>query len=215
VLFQDSTNRKSMREAEAAAVAGKGEQAIAEWLRSIGGKVQMRGGHVAEVSLKSTSITDRELAVLAGFPQLVDLSLRDTEVSEIGLSHLASIRSLEKLDLGYTLLGDGALAKLAPLEGCRVSWAVLIEGPGLAAIEGLGGLRSESRELALEECGLAAHGKLAGLRAFPSAIQMLPTRACPIWPASRDCGGSICGVWISPTRAWGNCPGSCSSRHWI
>src|SRR5689334_2518626 len=61
VLFQDSSNRESKRPTEAASVAGKGEQAIAEWLRSIGGKVQMSGGHVAGVSLKSTSITDREL----------------------------------------------------------------------------------------------------------------------------------------------------------
>src|SRR6185295_16851439 len=79
VLFQDNSNRKSARDTEAAAVAGKGEQAIADWLRSIGGKAQMRNGHVTEVSLKSTSITDGELSVLAALPHLVELNLRDTE----------------------------------------------------------------------------------------------------------------------------------------
>jgi len=54
VLFQDASNRESRRETEEASVAGKGEQAIAAWLRSIGGKVQMSGGHGAGVSLKST-----------------------------------------------------------------------------------------------------------------------------------------------------------------
>ena len=42
VQFQDSSNRKPARGTEVAAVSGKGEQAIADWLRSIGGKVQMQ-----------------------------------------------------------------------------------------------------------------------------------------------------------------------------
>src|SRR5439155_5616842 len=103
---QDSSNRESNRGTEVAAIAGKGEQAIAEWLRSIGGKVQMKGGHVVTLSLKSTSVTDRELAVLTKLPELADLNLRDTEISEIGLAHIASIPSLRKLDIGYTLLSD-------------------------------------------------------------------------------------------------------------
>src|SRR5260370_12691318 len=78
VLFQDSSNRESKRPTEAASVAGKGEQAIAEWLRSIGGKVQISDGHVSAVSLKSTSITDLELPILAELRQLADLNLRYT-----------------------------------------------------------------------------------------------------------------------------------------
>src|SRR6185295_9228213 len=103
VFFQDSSNREARRGTEVASVAGKGEPAIAEWLRSIGGKVQMKDGHVVTLSLKSTSITDRELVVLAKLPQLLDLNLRDTEISEIGVAHVASIASLRKLDMGYTL----------------------------------------------------------------------------------------------------------------
>src|SRR5258708_4513224 len=64
VMFLDSSNREVKRKTDAEAVAGNGEQAIAEWLRSIGGKVQMADGHVVGVSLKSTSITDREVAIL-------------------------------------------------------------------------------------------------------------------------------------------------------
>ena len=46
VEFQDSSNRPSKPQADAAAVRGKGEDAIADWLRSIGGKVTVRNGHV-------------------------------------------------------------------------------------------------------------------------------------------------------------------------
>src|SRR6266404_877952 len=52
VFFQDSSNRESSRKAEVESVADKGEQAIAEWLRSIGAKVQMKEGHVVALSLK-------------------------------------------------------------------------------------------------------------------------------------------------------------------
>ena len=65
-----------MRKVQAAAVANKGEAAIAEWLKSIGGKVEMANGHVTSVSMKSTSITDRELSILTKLPQLTDLNLR-------------------------------------------------------------------------------------------------------------------------------------------
>ncbi len=68
VNFQASSNGEVKRTTSADAVAGKGEPAIAEWLRSIGGTVQMQDGHVAGVSLKSTSITDRELEILSKLP---------------------------------------------------------------------------------------------------------------------------------------------------
>ena len=61
-------------------------------LRSVGGKVQMSEGHIAAVSLKSTSITDRELEILARLPRLEDLDLRNTEISEIGTPTSSSTR---------------------------------------------------------------------------------------------------------------------------
>ena len=47
--------------------------AVAEWLRAIGGKVQMTDGTITAVSLNGTSITDREFVVLTKLPQLKDL----------------------------------------------------------------------------------------------------------------------------------------------
>ncbi len=112
VMFQASSNGEVKRATSAESVAAKGEPAIAEWLRSIGGTVEMHDGHVTGVSLKSTSITDRELEILSKLPQLAELNLRNTEISEVGAAHLSSILSLQKLDLGYTLLSDSALAQV-------------------------------------------------------------------------------------------------------
>jgi hypothetical protein len=63
VMFQDSSTGVVKRTMSAESVASKGEPAIAEWLRSIGGKVEMHDGHVTAVNLKSTTITDRELEI--------------------------------------------------------------------------------------------------------------------------------------------------------
>src|SRR5262249_28843168 len=116
IMFQDSSTHELKRPPGAAAAAAQqGEAGIAGWLRSIGGTLQMRDGHVAAVSLKSTSVTDRELEILAKLPQLAELNLRDTEISDVGAAHLSSIHSLQKLDLGFTLLSDSSLARLTPL----------------------------------------------------------------------------------------------------
>ena len=101
------------------AVTGKGETAIGKWLSAIGASVRMREGHAVAVGLTSTSITDRELALLKELPQLEELSLRDTEVSDLGVVHLARLRALKKLDLSSTTLADSALAHLKSLTACR------------------------------------------------------------------------------------------------
>src|SRR6185295_6058857 len=101
VLVDDPSNRTSTRAVEAASVKGKGEETVAKWLRSIGAQVQLRDGHATAVSLASTSITDREVAILQELPQLEELSLRDTEISDLGAADLTRIRTLPKVDLRH------------------------------------------------------------------------------------------------------------------
>src|SRR5262245_61651949 len=60
VLFDNVSNRTSTRAADVTSVAGKGEDAAAAWLRSIGAQVRLRDGRAVGVSLDSTSITDRK-----------------------------------------------------------------------------------------------------------------------------------------------------------
>ena len=166
VLMQESSGAAPKRTKEASTAANQGEPAIAEWLQSIGGKVQMTAGHVTSVSLATTSIEDAELAILSKLPQLADLNLQHTEVSSVGLAHLSSIKSLRTLDLGNTLLGDEALASLTPLRSLRTLRleGTLVEGPGLAALSGLTNLRELYLDNApLTNAGLDQIAKIYGL----------------------------------------------------
>jgi Leucine-rich repeat (LRR) protein len=166
VLLQDSSSVAPKRTKDAAAVATQGEPAIGQWLQSIGGKVQLKDGHVTSASLAGTTIADAELATLAKLPQLGDLSLQHTEVSSVGLAHLSSIKSLRSLDLGDTLLGDDALASLSPLANLRSLRleGTLVEGPGLAALAKLTNLRELYLDNApLTDAGLDQVAKIYGL----------------------------------------------------
>jgi Leucine-rich repeat (LRR) protein len=156
ILSQDTGGREVVRKVQAAAVANSGEPAIAEWLKSIGGKAELTNGHVTTVSLKSTSVTDRELAILKNLPQLTDLNLEHTEISSDGLASISELRSLRSLDLGHTLLGDNALTSLKALVNLRSLHltSTLVQGPGLASISGLTNLR----ELNLDSAPLGNEG---------------------------------------------------------
>jgi len=169
VLLQDTGSAAPKRTKEASTVAGLGEPAIGDWLQSIGGKVQLAAGHVAGVSLKSTTVTDAELAILSKLPQLTDLDLQDTEVSSVGLAHVSTIKSLRTLDLGDTLLGDDALASLTPLKNLRVLRleGTQVEGPGLASLAALTNLRELYLDNApLGNAGLEHVAKIYGLEAL-------------------------------------------------
>ena len=134
---------------------------------SIGGTVQMREGHVTGVSMKSTSITDRELAIFTKLPQLEELSLRNTEISEVGV--YAPFRSRFAAQAGsrvHALLSDGALGQLKPLVNLETLSLpnTQVEGLGLAALAGLTKLRElECRKHASKNEALQHIAKLTGL----------------------------------------------------
>jgi Leucine-rich repeat (LRR) protein len=166
VQFQQSAEPHLERTVDVSSIQGKGDAAIAEWLRSIGAEVRLRDGNVVGVSLASTSITDAEVAVLKEFPQLEELSLRNTQVSNLGATHLA-IPSLQVLDVGHTLLSDPALAFLGKNENLRkLDMAhTLVEGPGLAALANLAHLEELNlASSALTDEGLEHIGKTSGLQ---------------------------------------------------
>ncbi|RPI55459.1 MAG: hypothetical protein EHM55_07790 [Acidobacteria bacterium] len=165
----ESSNPEPKRAIAASAVASKGDAAINEWLRAIGGKVQMAEGKITAVSLDGTSITDREVVVFTRLPALKELSLQHTEISTIGLEQLAAVRSLERLDLGHTLLGDNALPMLASLTNLRVLEmpSTLVEGTGLAALKDLPHLREiDLGNAPITDEGMEQLAQLTGLESI-------------------------------------------------
>ena len=167
VLFDDSSNRSRDRAVDLAAIRGKGEDAIANWLQSVGGRLRRRDGRVAAVALDSTSITDREVAVLQELRSLEELSLRDTEISDLAAAHLMTIGTLRRLDVSHTLLDDAALDKLGALTGLRSLDVAhtLVEGPGLKALAGLNALAEINLgNTPLGDEGLGHVARLTGLK---------------------------------------------------
>ena len=65
-------------------------------------RCKLRDGHATAVSLASSPITDREVAILQELPQLEELSLRDTEISDLGAAHLSAIRTLRRSSISAT-----------------------------------------------------------------------------------------------------------------
>ena len=86
ILILETSNREPRRAKDAAVVANQGEAAIAEWFRSIGGKVQMTDGHVTSVSLNGTTVVDKELQLLTKLTRLKTLSLQHTKSARSGSS---------------------------------------------------------------------------------------------------------------------------------
>jgi Leucine-rich repeat (LRR) protein len=169
LLILESSHREPKRTIAASAVAAKGDAAVGEWLRAIGGKVEMAGGSITAVSLNGTSITDREFQVLTKLAQLKSLSLQHTETSTIGLEQIATLRSLERLDLGHTLLGDNALPMLASLTNLRTLHmpSTLVEGTGLAALKALPNLRElDLGNSPIGDEGLEQLAQLTGLESL-------------------------------------------------
>lgn len=62
-------------------------------------------------------VPDAELAILAEFPDLLDLDLCDTGIGDVGLTYVAKLRKLRRLDLRRTRVTDTGLARLTELKG--------------------------------------------------------------------------------------------------
>ncbi len=106
--------------------AGKGEQKAVAGIDGVAGTDVLWSGHVRGVRLQGVGpeqvealrdlklsrlqilqltacqLVDADLALLAGFPDVVELDLRDTPVTDEGLKHLLDLPLLEKVNLGGT-----------------------------------------------------------------------------------------------------------------
>ena len=75
----------------AAAPAGRDDAAVAKWLQSLGGQVQIADGKITSISLARVEFTDAQVKYLAALSSLGKLDLEATDVSDLGLESLVGL----------------------------------------------------------------------------------------------------------------------------
>ena len=70
-------------------------------------------GHIAELVLARTHVTDAAMATIATMPRLVHLDLRGTKVTDDGVVALGAATQLRSLNLYGTSVGDRGIAALS------------------------------------------------------------------------------------------------------
>lgn len=122
-------------------------------------------GEVARIQLLGQEVTDKVVAYVAGFANLVSLNLIYANVTDAGLAYLARQKTMRFLDLGACLKvtdeGIKHLATMAHLEVLRL-WDTKITDAGLAHLKSC----TRLRELYLSGTKIDGSG-FASLRSAP------------------------------------------------
>lgn len=113
--FQDATPQTASAELRQSKPSAATPEAIAEWVKKLGGKATIREGAVVEVDLSRTPVTDTQLQHLKPLTGLQSLNVGTTEVGDLGVSSLASLTELRSLNLSHTMTSDKGLAVVAKL----------------------------------------------------------------------------------------------------
>ena len=145
LVFLDFSLRAADEGKAADAPQGESDEAVADWVRSLGGTATLDSGRLTEISLASTSLTDAHLEHLRHLKALRKLDLQVTEIGDLGAASLSALTMLEELNLSNTLISDAGLAHLAGLMTLRKLTLnnTLIEGEGLAHSQGVGQLAGD------------------------------------------------------------------------
>ena len=120
-------------------------ECVAE-LERRGGTVFLRDGHVVEVNLNRTKISDESLALVSSLKAMTDLSLEETGIGDEGLVHVGGLGEIRWLNLYRTRVGDAGLAHLKgltklehlPLGETRVTDAGLVHLANFHRLDYLG-----------------------------------------------------------------------------
>lgn len=122
-------------------------RADAEWVKGAGGTVTRdRAGRVVGVDLRSSWVTDGDLAQLAALPHLAQLDLSLTRITDHGLQQLKDAPRIEELNLYYAeqITDEGMAAvknwrhlKRLNLRGTKVTDTTLEHLSGVATLEAL------------------------------------------------------------------------------
>ena len=99
--------------AGAAKPAGEGAEAVAKWVRSLGGSAKIESGVLQEISLAATSAGDADIANIQRLGRLRKLDLSATELSDLGMKSISGLAALVELNLSHARVTDAGLEHLA------------------------------------------------------------------------------------------------------
>src|SRR5262249_16702133 len=145
-VFLDSSVKPAGGKTEARLPPGKGDRAVGDWLKSIGGKAVMEDGALVEAYVNGAPVTDESLKNFEGLSRLRKIVLDGTEVGDLGMRQLAGLGSLTELSLNGSGVSDAGLESVGRLTHLRKLHLnnTLIEGAGLGRLEGLRALEELS-----------------------------------------------------------------------
>ena len=94
--------------------AASTENDVVQWIADQGGRsTRDASGHIVEVDLTSTWITDADLTRIGALAALRKLNLAHTKITDVGMEHLAPLTSVTDLNLYYAeYITEEALAHL-------------------------------------------------------------------------------------------------------
>ena len=120
-MFLDFSLRAADAGKSANAPKGNSDEAVADWVRLLGGMATLDNGRLTKISLASSSVTDTHLDHLRHLKELRKLELQVTEIGDLGAASLSALTALEELNLSNTLISDAGLSHLAGLKALRNS----------------------------------------------------------------------------------------------
>lgn len=113
-------------------------------IRKVGGTVRAaENGWEVDFHLRGRSLTDDQLARVAGLSAVSSLNLKRTRISSAGLAHLEAMKSLQVLHLEQTAIDDQGMQYLAGLKNLEYLnlFGTKITDQGLTHVSGLSKLQ--------------------------------------------------------------------------
>ena len=156
--------------------AGASRDARAEIIRLGGTFEAAPTGAILKIDLHASRVTDEDLALLSGCPDVRSLDLRLTKVSDAALAHVDALHRLQFLNLFRTNVTDAGLASLARLEELDT---LLVGGTGVTD-RGLEALKplSKLRKLSVFDTRVTDAG-LVHLEGLP-ALEVVLVAQTPV-----------------------------------
>jgi hypothetical protein len=95
-------------------------------------QVALTFGHLRELTLFRSGVTDDQLRLTAGFPRLARLKISETSITDKGIQHLRGHPTLELVNAQSTSITDAAVPDLAAIPRLK---ELLIGNTGITSVQ--------------------------------------------------------------------------------